>query len=73
MIFQGQSAVLFKHSTFSGQNEMIHEGLVFIVNNNLILLSCVHPGTTLPAISLSEFADTFQILPAIPAISAPDS
>jgi TPR repeat protein len=59
--FQGQMAVMFKHATFDGQIETVHEGIVFMINNNFVCLSCVYPSTETPSPTLIEFANTFQV------------
>lgn len=59
--FQGQIAAMFKHTNFNGQTEMIHEGLVVVIGDNLISLSCVYPSPITPAPNFSEFVNSFGI------------
>ncbi len=64
--FRGQTAAVFKHTTFSGGTETIHEGIIFIAKGNFISITCVYPVTATPKPAFDEFMNSFQILTGVP-------
>lgn len=60
--FMNSQAVQFRHTTYLGRNEMIHEGIKFFSGNDSITLTCIYPvGATVP-ISFEQFRDSFELL-----------
>jgi hypothetical protein len=60
--FQGQTAAVFKHTTFSGGTETVHQGIIFIAKDNFISLTCVYPAGTKASPSFQGFIESFRIL-----------
>ncbi len=63
--FRGRTAAVFRHTTYSGRTETIHQGIIFIAKNNFISLTCVYPADAAPSPAFEEFIESFRILTAL--------
>lgn len=59
--FNGCNAALFKHKTFSGPTEMMHEGVTFLADGDAITLTCVYPSAAPPALTFQDYIDSFEL------------
>jgi len=59
--FNGCTAAMFKHKTFSGPTEMTHEGVTFLADGDAITLSCVYPSANPPALTFQDYIDSFEL------------
>jgi len=62
-IFCGFNASRYKYIDVVEGVEVLHEGVVFILDGDSVSLTCVYPKAVDPQPSLDEFAKSFELLP----------
>jgi hypothetical protein len=62
MRFRGFNAAAYKHTTFAGSTETIHEGLIFLMNGDAVTLTCVYPADVVPNPTFNAFIGAFERL-----------
>jgi len=60
--FRGFPAIRFKHNTLSQEIETAHEGIMFLIGDTAISLTCVYPAQTSPSPTFKEFTDSFELI-----------
>ena len=60
--FRGFAANRFKHNTMLQEIEMTHEGILFLIGDTAISLTCVYPAQTSPSPTFKEFTASFELI-----------